>query len=68
MAIPSDGAALLAYLSILIVRTYFIYLKTAGDIEINPADTKLVSGPAPPVSDKSHEILFRIPWHPSWRA
>jgi site-specific recombinase XerD len=31
-----------------VVRAYFGYLKAAGDIEINPADTKLVSVPAPP--------------------
>jgi len=60
MAIPSGRVVLLAYLSSLAVRAYFIYMKTAGDIEINPADTKPVSGPAPPVSDKFHEILFRL--------
>lgn len=31
-----------------VVRAYFGYLKAAGDVEINPADTKLVSVPAPP--------------------
>jgi integrase/recombinase XerD len=31
-----------------VVRAYFGYLKAAGDIEINPADTKLVSVPPPP--------------------
>ncbi len=31
-----------------IVRAYFNYLKAAGDIEINPADTRLVSPPPPP--------------------
>jgi len=31
-----------------VVRAYFGYLKAAGDIEVNPADTKLVSVPAPP--------------------
>jgi len=31
-----------------VVRAYFGYLKAAGDIEINPADTKLVSVPTPP--------------------
>src|SRR5215475_14887103 len=29
-------------------RAYFGYLKAAGDIEINPADTSLVSVPPPP--------------------
>src|SRR5215510_7972790 len=31
-----------------VVRAYFGYLKADGDIEINPADTKLVSVPPPP--------------------
>jgi integrase/recombinase XerD len=31
-----------------VVRAYFGYLKAAGDIEINPADTSLVSVPPPP--------------------
>ena len=31
-----------------VVRAYFSYLKAAGDIEVNPADTKLVSVPPPP--------------------
>ncbi len=35
-------------LKLSVVRAYFGYLKAAGDIEINPADTKLVSVPAPP--------------------
>lgn len=41
-AILSGRAALLVYLSSLIVQPYFIYLETAGDIEITPSDTKLV--------------------------
>src|SRR5262245_35277132 len=35
-------------LKLSVVRAYFSYLKAAGDIELNPADTKLVSVPAPP--------------------
>src|SRR6266545_6902612 len=31
-----------------VVRAYFGYLKAAGDLETNPADTELVSVPAPP--------------------
>jgi integrase/recombinase XerD len=31
-----------------IVRAYFGYLKAAGEISLNPADTKLVSVPPPP--------------------
>ena len=31
-----------------VVRAYFGYLKAAGDLEINPSDTKLVSVPALP--------------------
>jgi integrase/recombinase XerD len=31
-----------------VVRAYPSYLKAAGDLEINPADTKLVSVPPPP--------------------
>ena len=31
-----------------IVRAYFNYLKAAGDIPLNPADTQLVSVPPPP--------------------
>jgi integrase/recombinase XerD len=31
-----------------VVRSYFSYLKAAGEIEINPADTKLVSVPPTP--------------------
>jgi integrase/recombinase XerD len=31
-----------------VVRAYFSYLKAAGDIEINPADAKLVGVPPPP--------------------
>lgn len=31
-----------------VARAYFSYLKAAGDIEFNPADTKLVSVPPPP--------------------
>src|SRR5262245_52343564 len=35
-------------LKISVVRAYFSYLKAAGDLEINPADTNLVSVPPPP--------------------
>src|SRR5262249_28597098 len=31
-----------------VVRAYFSYLKAAGDITVNPADTGLVSVPPPP--------------------
>ena len=31
-----------------VVRAYFGYLKAAGDLETNPADTALVSVPPPP--------------------
>lgn len=31
-----------------VVRAYFSYLKAAGEIEVNPADTRLVSVPPPP--------------------
>src|SRR5262245_43213337 len=31
-----------------VVRSYFGYLKAAGDIETNPADTSLVNVPPPP--------------------
>jgi integrase/recombinase XerD len=35
-------------LKISVVRAYFSYLKATGDLEINPADAKLVSVPPPP--------------------
>jgi hypothetical protein len=40
-----------------VVRAYFGYLKAAGDIEINPADTKLVSVPAPPLRWQERGIM-----------
>src|SRR6266508_5429603 len=43
-------------LKLSVVRAYFGYLKAAGDIEINPADTKLVSVPAPP-EDMAGRVL-----------
>src|SRR5215510_15924646 len=39
-----------------VVRAYFGYLKAAGDIEINPADTSLVSVPPPP-DDMAGRVL-----------
>src|SRR5215510_8093820 len=47
-----------------VVRAYFGYLKAAGDVEINPADTKLVSVPPPPddMAGRSltHEEVTRL--------
>jgi integrase/recombinase XerD len=39
-----------------VVRAYFSYLKAAGDLETNPADTDLVSVPPPP-DDMAGRIL-----------
>src|SRR6266508_740310 len=43
-------------LKLSVVRAYFGYLKAAGDIEINPADTSLVSVPPPP-EDMAGRVL-----------
>src|SRR6266508_3643967 len=43
-------------LKLSVVRAYFGYLKAAGDIEINPADTKLVGVPPPP-EDMAGRVL-----------
>jgi site-specific recombinase XerD len=39
-----------------IVRAYFSYLKAAGVIDANPADTKLVSVPPPPDDMAGHAL------------
>ncbi len=43
-------------MKISVVRAYFSYLKAAGDLETNPADTELVSVPPPP-DDMAGRVL-----------